>query len=236
MLWSVEQLHRYPILATNGQTGEVDEFYFDDEEWMIRYLVIDIGKWLSGQRVLISPNVLGQPRLMTHVLPVMLTQSQINDSPDIDRDKPVCRQPKVDYWPGLGIPASLGVPGSYASTQSVAEKDEEHKPDPHLRSTKEVVGYHIQATDGEIGHVEDFIIDDETWIVRYLVVNTRNWLPGRKVLLAPRWVNRVSWLGSKVFVGLPRASIKDKPAYDLLALARRESRKPAFDRHGWTQL
>lgn len=231
MLRSVKELHGYPILASDGEIGKVDEFYFDDEEWRIRYLVVDIGKWLSGQRVLISPAVLGQPNQMTHVLPVTLTQEQVNDSPDIDQDKPVSRQPKIEYWPGLGIPTNPGVAGLYAAAQSVADKDEEHKPDPHLRSTREVIGYHIQARDGQIGHVEDFIVDDETWKIRYLVVNTRNWLPGKKVLVEPRWVDRVSWAGSKVFVALLRASIKDKPGYDLLALAKREAKRHAFDHH-----
>lgn len=223
MLRIVQELHGYPILATDGQIGKVDEFYFDDEEWKIRYLVVGIGKWLLGQRVLISPAVLGKPNQMAHMLPVTLTQEQVKNSPDIDQDKPVCRQPKIDYWPGLEIPASL----------EVADQDEAHKPDPHLRSTKRVAGYHVQARDGQIGHVEDFIVDDETWIIRYLVVNTRNLLPGKKVLVAPRWVDRVSWLGSNVFVDLPRASIKDKPDYDPLALAKRVSEQHALAHHGW---
>jgi sporulation protein YlmC with PRC-barrel domain len=233
VLWSVEQLYGCSILATDGQIGKVDEFYFDDEDWRIRYLVIDVGKWLSGQRVLISPTALGQPTQMTHVLPVRLTQAQVNDSPDISQDKPVSRQPKIEYWPGLGIPTRPGVAGLYAVAQAVTDKDGEHKPDPHLRSTREVTGYHIQARDGEIGHVKDFIVDDETWIIRYLVVNTRNLLPGKKVLVTPRWVDRVSWLGSKVFVDLPRASIKEKPEYDPLALARRVSEWHTLGHHGW---
>lgn len=116
---------------------------------------------------------------------------------------------------------------------AVADKDEEDRPDPHLRSTREVTGYHIQARDGQIGHVEDFTVDDETWIIRYLVLNTRNWLPGKKVLVAPRWVDRVSWLGSKVFVDLPRVSIKDNPEYDPLALEKRVSERHALEHHGW---
>jgi sporulation protein YlmC with PRC-barrel domain len=223
MLWSVKQLYGCSILATGGQIGKVDDFYFDDDDWRIRYLVVDIGKWLSGQQVLVSPAALGQPNWAADILPVTLTQEQVKNSPDIDQDRPVSRQPKIDYWPGLEIPARL----------EVADQDEAHKPDPHLRSTKKVVGYHIQARDGEIGHVEDFIVDDETWIIRYLVVNTRNLLPGKRVLLAPRWVDRVSWLGSNVFVDLPRASIKDKPEYGLLALANRVSQQHALEYHGW---
>jgi sporulation protein YlmC with PRC-barrel domain len=218
MLWSVKELYGYSILADDGENGNVNEFYFDDEEWAIRYLLVDIGKWFSRQRVLISPAVLGKPNQMTSTLPVTLTKEQVNHSPNIDQERPVCRQPKIEYWPGLGIPTSPGVAGLHAATQSVVDQDEAHQPDPQLRSTREVTGYHIQARDGQIGHIEDFIVDDETWQIGYLVVNTRNWLPGRKVLVVPRWVDRVSWPGSKVFVDLPRASIKDEPEYDLLAL------------------
>jgi sporulation protein YlmC with PRC-barrel domain len=223
MLWSAKQLYGSSILATGGQIGKVDDFYFEDEEWKIRYLVVDIGKWPLGQRVLVSPAVLGQPNWAGDILPVTLTQEQVKNSPDVDQDRPVSRQPKIDYWPGLEIPAKL----------EVADQDEAHKPDPHLRSIKKVAGYHIQARDGQIGHVEDFIVDDETWIILYLVVNTRNLLPGKRVLLAPRWVDRVSWLGSKVFVDLPRASIKDRPEYGLLALAKRVSPQHALEYHGW---
>jgi sporulation protein YlmC with PRC-barrel domain len=233
MLRSVKELHGYSIMASDGEIGKVDEFYFDDEEWAIRYLLVDIGKWLSRRRVLVSPAALGKPNQTTHLLPAILTREQVNESPGIDQDKPVCRQPKVEYWPGLRIPTGRGVAGLHAAAKSVADKDEGHRPDPHLRSTKEVTGYHIQARDGQIGHVEDFIVDEETWKIRYLVVNTRNWVPGKKVLVSPRCVDRVSWLGSKVFVDLTRTSIQDMPEYDLLALAKWESKTHATDHHGW---
>ncbi|MEJ2560932.1 MAG: PRC-barrel domain-containing protein [Anaerolineae bacterium] len=187
MLWSVKELYGYSILASDGEIGKVDEFYFDDQEWAIRYLLI-------GQ--------------VTHLLPVILTREEVNNSLDIDQDKPISRQPKIEYWPGLGIPTRPGAAGMHAAAQSVTGKNEEGGPDPHLRSTREVTGYYIQAEDGQIGHVEDFIVDDDTWIIRYLVINTRNWLPGKKVLVAPQWVDRVSWLGSKVFVDLPRVSFR----------------------------
>ena len=94
--------------------------------------------------------------------------------------------------------------------------------DPHLRSTHDVSGYHIQAADGEIGHVEDFIIDDETWAIRYLIVDTRNWWPGKKVLVSPQWIERVSWSESKVFVNLSRETIKQSPEYTEESLLTRD--------------
>jgi len=91
-----------------------------------------------------------------------------------------------------------------------------------LRSTHEVTGYHIQAADGKLGHIEDFIIDDETWAIRYLIVDTRNWWPGQKILLAPQWIDRVSWGESKVFINLPRETIKQAPAYTEESLLSRD--------------
>jgi hypothetical protein len=108
--------------------------------------------------------------------------------------------------------------------------------DSHLRSTREVSGYHIQAADGEMGHVEDFIVDDETWAVRYLVIDTRNWWPGKKVLVSPRWIDSVSWSESKVFVNLTREAIKQSPEYleeslltrDYEAALYRHYNRPAY--------
>jgi sporulation protein YlmC with PRC-barrel domain len=94
--------------------------------------------------------------------------------------------------------------------------------DSHLRSTHEVSGYHIQAADGEVGHVEDFIIDDETWAIRYLIIDTRNWWPGKKVLVSPQWIERVSWSESKVFVNLSRESIKQSPEHTEESLLTRD--------------
>jgi sporulation protein YlmC with PRC-barrel domain len=93
--------------------------------------------------------------------------------------------------------------------------------DLHLRSTDNVSGYEIQAIDGEIGHVEDFVIDDETWAIRYLIVATRNWWPGKKVLVSPQWIERVSWSESKVLVNLSRETIKQSPEYTKESLLTR---------------
>ncbi len=90
----------------------------------------------------------------------------------------------------------------------------EERGDPHLRSTKEVEGYYIRATDGEIGHVEDFVVDDEEWAIRYVVVDTRNWLPGRKVLVSPRWISHLSWPQKEVYVDLTRDETKSAPEWD----------------------
>ncbi|MEO7144537.1 MAG: PRC-barrel domain-containing protein [Bryobacteraceae bacterium] len=214
------------IHASDGEIGSVAEFYFDDETWAIRYLIVKTGGWLSGRLLLISPVFLRQADWKTRRLQVALTKKQIEKSPEIDTHKPVSRQHEAEYmdyfgssyyWGGSDLwgagpyPAALaGVAIPIHARMSTAEPEWE---DSHLRSTTEVTGYRIEATDGELGHVEDFIVDPDTWSIRYLEVSTRNWLPGKKVLVSPEWIDTVSWTDSKVCVDLPREIIKSAPEY-----------------------
>jgi len=166
----------------------VKDFYFDDRHWAVRYLVADTGNWLAGKQVLISPYALVAVVKDEEHISVDLTKKQIEKSPSLDTDKPVSRQFEEDYYGYYGWPSYWGGPdrwGSYPYIEREREKWKEVRQgqkmwDPHLRSTRHVSGYHIQALDGEVGHVEDFIIDDETWSIRYLIVGTRNWWPGKK--------------------------------------------------------
>lgn len=244
MLRSVNELQGYILLATDGEIGKVDDFYFDDKEWTIRYLVVDTGDWLSGRCVLIAPYALGQPNLKAKKLPLALTREQVQKSPEVDSDKPVSRQKEIElhnyyqwpiYWTDLGPPVSpataRGYPEALAILKAAEGNDEE---DPHLRSTREVIGYHIQARDGEIGHVEDFILSDESWDIQYMVVDTRNWLPGRKVLVALQWIKQMSWAEQKVHLDLLRETVKNSPEYDPLALVNQASSEEVFYEHyGW---
>ena len=228
-LKSVVQLQGGTIRATDGEIGKVDQFYFDDETWAIRYLVVNTGGWLPGRLVLVSPIALRQAEWQSERLDVALTKKQIEDSPRIDTHKPVSRQHEAVYmgyfgypyywlgpflWGLASYPAGLAVQRE-AVTEAKASQARAGKEsaDSHLRSTNEVTGYHIEAPDGEIGHVADFIVDDETWAIRYLEVDTRNWWPGKKVLVSPQWVDNVSWPDSKVYVGLSRETIKNGPEY-----------------------
>jgi hypothetical protein len=218
-------LKGYAIGATDGDIGTVDNFYFDDEAWTIRYLVADTGNWLRGRKVLISPIALGKADSHGNRLNVKLTKKQVEKSPSIDTDKPVSRQHEVYYhdyyrypyyWAGPYLWGPTYDPQLLVADQRRIEERRaarEEASDLHLRSTAKVTGYHIEATDGDIGHVEDFIIDDETWEIRYMVVDTRNWWPGKKMLVAPRWIARVSWDDSKVYVNLSREAIKNAPEY-----------------------
>ena len=210
MLDRAKMLKGYSLNSRDGEVGRVKEFYFDDRHWAVRYLVADTGSWLSERQVLISPHALGAIDHDKHHIVVNLTLRQIEDSPPLGTDLPVSKQFQEAYYGHFGWPTYWSGPymwGSYP--QIVRERAEritlgDHKGewDPHLRSTHDVDGHHVEAIDGTIGHVEDFIIDNDTWAIRYLVVNTHNWWPGKKVLVSPKWIERIVWNESKVVVNL----------------------------------
>jgi hypothetical protein len=228
MLRSLSEVIGYHILATDGIIGNADEFYFDDQMWKVRYLVVSTGSWLSERRVLISPAALDKPNWTYRTLSVKLTKEQVEHSPDVDLAKPVSRQQETKlrdyyqwpiYWGGLG--SLLIHPGEV--------EDQMELPEPHLRSSNEVTGYHIQARDGQVGHVEDFILNDENWLIQFMVVDTRNWLPGKKVLVSPQQIEQVDWARRQVQVDLPREMIKNSLEYDPAQPVNRELAKREYD-------
>ena len=230
MLHRAKDLKGYKMDSLDGEIGKVEEFYFDDKHWTIRYLVAETGNWLTGREVLISPYALGAINTEKRDIAITLTKKQIEGSPSLETDRPVSRQFEVDYFEYYGWPLYWGGPymwGAYSSIEPARDKEREHnsggKPwDAHLRSTRALSAYDIQAKDGELGHVADFVIDSETWAIRYLVIDTRNWWPGKKVLISPKWIQRVSWNESKVFVNLQREAIKKSPEYTEESLMTRD--------------
>jgi stress response protein YsnF len=239
MLRIVKELYGYNIQATDGDIGEVHDFYFDDQFWTIRYLVVDTSKWLSGRKVLISPVALGEPDWRKRVFPVSLTKEQVKNSPDIDTDKPLSRQHEENLreyysWPFYWDYEAIANVGPMMSAQSEKKKiaAEKGREDPHLRSTKEVIDYCIHAVDGEVGTVEDFVVEDENWIIRYMVVDTRKWLPGKKVIVFREWIERVSWADSEVYVDLSREEIKNSPEFDPRQPVNREYEERLYDFYG----
>jgi len=230
MLNKAKALKNYKLHSLDGEIGKVNEFYFDDHYWAIRYLIADTGNWLTGRQVLISPHALVTVNKEDQNVAINLTKKQIEGSPSLDKDKHVSRQFEEAYYGYYKWPTYWE--GSYMwgfqpniEFEQIARKEstqDEKTWDPHLRSTNNVSGYNIQATDGEIGNVEDFIIDDETWAIRYLIINTRNWLPGKKVLVSPRWIERVSWEEKTVFVNLLRETIEQSPEYTEESLLTRD--------------
>jgi uncharacterized protein YrrD len=227
---NAKNLKGYKLLGIDNEIGKVEEFYFDDNHWVIRYLVANSGNWLTGRQVLISPYSMTEVVEETENIVVNLTKKQIEESPTLDSDKPVSRQFEKSYQRYYGFPLYWGgayIWGMYPSIQrdpllwKEFTEGEEYW-DPELRSTREVNGYHIEATDGEVGHVEDFIIDTETWAIRYLVINTVNWWSGKKVLVSPQWIERVSWHDQKVYVNISRDAIKHSMEYTDASLLTRE--------------
>jgi len=230
MLYNAKTLKGYTLDSSDGGIGKVKDFLFDDRHWAIRYLVADTGNWLTGRQVLISPHALAAVDRSENHITIRLTRKQIENSPSLDSDQPVSRQFEEAYHGYYGWPMYWTGPymwGAYscpyiqrvdpsADPNPECAKEATHRAaawDPHLRSAHAVMGYHIHSADGEIGHIEDFIIDDEVWAIRYLIIDTRNWWAGKKVVLAPQWIERVSWSESKVYVNLSREAIKQSPEY-----------------------
>lgn len=227
MLKSLKALEGYTLGASDGEVGKVSDFLFDDRSWAVRYLVVDTGGWLSGRKVLISPISLEAPDWEEGVFPVRCTRQQVEDAPPLDEHAPVSREYERSfyehyghglYWVGADLWGTS--PDPWGALHPVSEP--EPPPDPeelepkenHLRSADEVAGYDIHASDGELGQVDDFLVDDADWAIRWLVVDTRKWLPGRKVLIPPEWVQEVDWVATAVTFDLSRERIKDSPEFD----------------------
>lgn len=225
-LRNARQLEGHALRARDGVIGKVKDFYFDDRHWHIRYCVVDTGRWLESRLVLISTVVMGDYDTVQEAFPVDLSMDQVRNSPDIATNKPVSRQHEEllrQYygWPGYWGEAFLGpiaTPTAPANSSEPGLTDEDRPPkssgDPFLRSSNDTIGYRVAAADGAIGHVEDFLIDDEEWLIRYLVIDTRNWWPGKKVIVAPSWIGDISWEKSQVVVDLTRDAIKASPPYE----------------------
>jgi uncharacterized protein YrrD len=230
MLIKAKTLKGYKLDSKNGEIGKVKEFYFDDKHWTVRYLVADTGNWLTGRQVLISPLALIIANKEEENIGVNLTKKQIEDSPSLNSDKPVSKQFEADLHGYYGWPvywSGLEMWGNYPyiehdSSEWKASNENKKTWDPNLRSSKFVTGQGIQATDGELGHVDDFIIDDQTWAIRYLVIDTASWWAGKKVLVSPQWIDHVSWEELKVFVNLSRESIMQSPEYSEEELLTRD--------------
>jgi uncharacterized protein YrrD len=233
MLYSVRQLDGKTLAASDGEIGHAREVYLDDQRWVIRHVVAQTGVWLFGRKVLISPHSIVRIDAEGGRLEVALTQQQIKDAPDIDTDKPVSRQRETSYYDYYGYPYYWGGPGLWglsaypmaaavapthdAGVDRVAEEAaaaERRSADPHLRSSKEITGYNVEASDGSIGHLEDFLFDERSWQVRYVVVDTRTWLPGRHVLVPPQWITDIDFNERRATVKVPRAAVEASPPYE----------------------
>ena len=237
MLRSLKDLEKFTASATDGDIGSVEDFLFDDARWTIRYLVVDTVEFLDGRQVLISPISFRQVEWSARRFHLALTMAKIEESPSTDMDQPVSRQHEEDlnryygypsYWAystlwGLGSnPALITAKREKVAAARTVALSETFSYDSHLRSTNELRGYAIHGIDDVIGHVVDFIVDDETWEVLYLVVSTGSWFVGKKVLIPPQWASRISWKERAVTVDMSRETIKGSPEWDSSAAINRD--------------
>lgn len=243
MLQSLKQLYGKNLGASDGDLGRVKDFYFDDHTWAVRYVVADTGKWLPGRQVLLSPHAFGSSQPLGKTMLVNLTRKQIEDSPSMDTHKPVSRQYEEEYhryygwpyywegdglWGGMrGFPI-LEAPYDFYPVKPAAAEPKPKCADANLRSTQAVSGYHVQATDGIIGHVCDFLMDDKTWAINQLVVKIGHRFTGKEVQVPTSQVERVSYKESTVYVKLNQEAVEKSPEHRLAPDATVVPAQPAL--------
>jgi uncharacterized protein YrrD len=227
MLWDASGMKGYAIAGSDGHLGAVNDFLFDDTNWQVRWMVVDTGHWFPGRKVLLPIESLGRPEPVHRRFPVKLTMRQVKQSPDVNLDLPVSRQAETNvydyyswepYWSAIYFEAgAIVAPYAAPTVRSVEAGDSsaadtaERRGDPHLRSVAAVTGYHVHASDGEIGHIEDFLIDDIGWVVRHIKVKTRNWWPGNEVLIPSSSVRTIDLEDRLVGLKINRKQVQNSP-------------------------
>ena len=214
------------IDTLDGEIGSVHDLYFDDQTWSVRYLAIDTGKWLPGRKVLIAPEAIVKPWHHQPAISVKLTTEQLRSSPDIDTAIPVSRVAEellhqhyqwTPYWDSTIVsippmpPSPLAL--SVEEDREEAGKTAESLVDARLRSADELAGYHVNARDGEVGHVDDLLLDDDVSRILFLVVEVKGWLFGKKVLAGSSLISRVDWATSTVHVDANRQALQNAQEY-----------------------
>jgi len=250
MLLVAAALKDYTVEADDGSIGTVSDLLFDDLTWQIRWLVVDTGGWLTGRKVLVHPSAVRGVDYERQTVAMRLTKVQVKGSPPIGSDQPVSRQMQTSLYGYYGwdplwgsdlydagtAGGYLGPPryfGGAAPHEAANSQNRDETPDPRLHSAAEVKGYHVHATDGHIGHIENLMIDVPTWGVRYLVIDTRNWWMGKHVLVSPFAVTRIVWADRKVDLDASRDRVKNSPPWDPLALIDQNYQRPLHGYYGW---
>lgn len=231
MLRRLKNLEGFKIHGKDGDLGKAKDFYFDQHLFVLRYVLVDTGSWLKDEKTLISTEAFEKINYSAKEILVNLDSAALEEAPVLDKNKPVSKvmEEKVAkhfdwpiYW---SSPHPSDVPSIQAGNMmreklfnfenlTDEEKQEaEEEIESNLRSLNEVRGYHIQAEDKEFGHLEDLFVDEENWIIRYLLIDTRNILPGKNVLIAPEWLQNISWDQQKIFVSKTKEEIKNAPEY-----------------------
>ena len=231
MVRLLSTLAKMSIRAVDGDIGHVRDFYFDDERWVIRYVVVDTGSWLFGKSVLVPPIAATDVDWEAKRISVNLTKAQLRDSPDIDTARPISRQQEARYLKYFQWPVYWGEAFAYAGALQVADSEgegAEPEATSHLRSVDEVRGYDVRAVGDEpfteshpeahggepLGKVTDFVITRRRWRIHKIVIEARKRLPGERIMVAPFWIERVSWRDAQVFVDLREQAILEAPIID----------------------
>jgi sporulation protein YlmC with PRC-barrel domain len=226
MLRRVKELHGFTIHAKDGEIGKVEDVFFDDAQWTVRYIVVRTGSWLFGREVVLSPISADGVDWHAHEIKTHLTTEQVKESPSVEMKKPISRQQEFEfshyfgypvYWGGVGLWGDAAHPGALfipVEEQKKRAEEVKEKYDHHLRSAEEVRGYRIDAADDELGRVEDFVFDDGTWAVRYMEVRADGLLNGKKVLISPLWIEDITWVETSVTVSMKKETISNAPEYD----------------------
>jgi uncharacterized protein YrrD len=227
VLYRIEQLIGMSVRAVDGEVGRIRDVLFDDAHWALRHLVCECEGWLGGRKVLIAPFAVESINWTQSRVQLRLTRQKVQDSPGIDSDQPVSRQQEAQLYGYYGYPYYWGGPllwgaSSYPMLSSMAPSPVTPPPAPqadvdadaHLRSAKEVIGYHVETTTQPIGHVQDLLVDDHTWAVRYIVIDTRNWWPGKHVVIPPQWITQLDWAARVVSLDVDRDTVKGAPEFD----------------------
>ncbi|QDU80029.1 PRC-barrel domain protein [Polystyrenella longa] len=235
MLISCNILPGYKLKAIDGDFGTITDLLFDDENKMIRYFVVNCGGWLNREEVLLSPVAFEEPDHEAFTISTILSKHAIEDAPAIESNPPVSKQSQSDLadyfdWPMFWshIPEQLSHRLSF--DESEVEAGESH--DMHLRSLKEIRGYTIKCNEGDLGHVEELIVDTDTWTLRYLTIDTGVWLPGKKVIIGIDWLSDICWEEQSASIDLSREQVKDAPIYNPRSPINREYETKVYDYYG----
>ncbi|MFZ7127614.1 MAG: PRC-barrel domain-containing protein [Desulfobacterales bacterium] len=239
MLRSLDHIRNVTLQALDGEIGRCRDYIFDDRSWAIRYMVADTGKWLPGRTVLIPPQALKKYAWESDVMVVDLTTEAVKSSPPLESDLPVSLQYEKRLfehhrWPYRWIGTESWGAAPFMDHSAGFSKPEQEEPSPeesHLRSVKEVSGYRIQATDHAIGHVEDFLVEEDDWVIRYIVIDTRNWLPGRKVLISPSWADAIDYTRRRMHIRMNRSAVEHSPRYDPDQMLERADEERLFEHY-----
>jgi hypothetical protein len=234
MLLKVKDLMGYTIKATDGDLGKVKDFYIDDRNWSVRFILIDTGEWLPERRVILSPFAIGKPDTTARVMTEEVSREQVKNSPGIKEYGRITREEEIrlcDYfgWPIYCEDTATGGSEPYTDMEREGPAADEHDIGTHLIGARHLHGFRVEGPDGEIGFVEDMILDDDNWTIRYLAADTRKWFPGRKVLIATEWIERINAAEEKIHADISKKLVHDSPEYDHSKPVTREYEDKYYD-------